>query len=198
MKKVFIIFLVLMICFISQVQAANFWDLNSKHWAYQYITSLTSSGVINGYEDLSFRPEGTITKGEFIKLVIVAALPSWIDLKDAESNFNHWASRYVWIAEKFGVLKNNTITIGNIDKPITRIEMVQIISKADLLMKGEKLQATEKIKFKDVITLNNEDLQLLKHAISKGLIKGYSDNTFRPTLNMTRAEAATMIYRFKE
>ncbi|MBR6640887.1 MAG: S-layer homology domain-containing protein, partial [Clostridia bacterium] len=104
----------------------------------------------------------------------------------------------VWIAEKFGVLKNNTITIGNIDKPITRIEMVQIISKADLLMKGEKLQATEKIKFKDVITLNNEDLQLLKHAISKGLIKGYSDNTFRPTLNMTRAEAATMIYRFKE
>lgn len=198
MKKVFIIFLVLMICFISQVQAATFWDLNPKHWAYQYITSLTSSGVIHGYEDLSFRPEGTITKGEFIKLVIVAVLPSWIDINDAESNFNHWASRYVWIAEKFGVLKNNTITIGNIDKPITRIEMVQIISKADLLMKGEKLQATEKIKFKDVITLNNEDLQLLKHAISKGLIKGYSDNTFRPTLNMTRAEAATMIYRFKE
>ncbi len=198
MKKVCIIFLVLMICIVSQVQAATFWDLSSKHWAYQYITSLTSSGVINGYEDLSFRPEGTITKGEFIKLVIVAALPSWIDINDAESNFNHWASRYVWIAEKFGVLKNNTITISNIDKPITRIEMVQIISKADLLMKGEKLQATEKIKFNDVITLNNEDLQLLKHAISKGLIKGYSDNTFRPTLNMTRAEAATMIYRFKE
>ncbi len=198
MKKVFIIFLVILICFANTIYAASFWDLSQKHWAYQYITSLTSNGVINGYEDASFRPEGTITKGEFIKLVVAAAMPSWIDIKDAESNLNHWAGRYVWIAEKYGVLKTGTITIKNIDQPITRIEMVRIISKADLLMKGESLQATEKIKFNDVITLNNEDLQLLKHAISKGLIKGYSDNTFRPTLNMTRAEAATMIYRFKE
>ena len=198
MRKVIIIFLVVTICFVTNVYAAIFWDLSSKHWAYQYIMSLTSNGVINGYEDSSFKPEGTITKGEFIKLVVAAALPTWIDMNDAESNLNHWAGKYVWIAEKYGVLKSGNITIKNIDQPITRIEMVQIISKADLLVKGEMLQATEKIKFNDVITLNGEDLQLLKHAISKGLIKGYSDNTFRPTLNMTRAEAATMIYRFKE
>ena len=198
MKKVFIIFLIFTMCFMNMVHAVTFWDLNAKHWAYKNIMELASCGVINGYEDASFKPEGTITKGEFIKLVIASAIPSWIDINDAESNFNHWASKYVWIAEKYGVLRNGIVNNSNIDKPITRIEMVRIIAKADLLMKGEKIQATEKIKFNDVITLNSEDLQLLKHAISKGLIKGYSDNTFRPTLNMTRAEAATMIYRFKE
>ena len=42
----------------------------------------------------------------------------------------------------------------------------------------------------------NDDLLLLKHACSKELITGYTDNSFKPFNNMTRAEAATMIYRF--
>lgn len=198
MKKIFLFFLMCTIFLVNVVQAVSFWDLPNSHWAKSYIMKLTSEGVINGYQDGSFRPDGTITNAEFIKLVIMSALPEWIDLNDAESNLNHWAGKYIWIAERYGVIKEGSITNKNIDTSITRIEMIRIIAKADLVMKGNDLKLNEKIKFKDVISLNSEDLQLLKHALSRNLITGYIDNTFRPTLNMTRAEAATMIYRFME
>ena len=58
----------------------------------------------------------------------MSALPDWIDINDAESKINHWAGRYVWIAERYGVLKAGSINISNIDKPITRIEMARIIT----------------------------------------------------------------------
>lgn len=198
MKKIFVyLFLASFIFLQPLVLAASFKDLNVSHWAYKYVVTLTNSKVINGYNDGTFKPEGTITNAEFIKLVVMAALPEWIDINDAESNFEHWASRYIWIAERYGLIKTGSITLENIDVPITRIEMVRIIVKADLTMKGNSLETSEKVKFKDVISLNNDDLLLLKHACSKNLITGYTDNTFRPHSNMTRAEAATMIYRFK-
>lgn len=198
MKKIFVyLFLASFIFLQPLVLAASFKDLNVSHWAYKYVVTLTNSKVINGYNDGTFKPEGTITNAEFIKLVVMAALPEWIDINDAESNFEHWASRYIWIAERYGLIKTGSITLENIDVPITRIEMVRIIVKADLTMKGNSLETSEKVKFKDVISLNSDDLLLLKHACSKNLITGYTDNTFRPHSNMTRAEAATMIYRFK-
>ncbi len=196
MKKILLCFLVCTMAISNVAKAATFWDLKESHWAYKYINVLTSQGIINGYTDHSFKPEGTITNGEFIKLIVMAALPDWIDLNDAESNLSHWAGKYIWIAERYGVLKAGTITLKNIDHPISRIDMVRIISKADLLMKGNSLKGSAKIKFNDVLSLNTEDLQLLKHALSENLITGYSDNTFRPDANMTRAEATTMIYRF--
>lgn len=198
MKKKFIyFFLAVFLITKSSAFAISYKDISQSHWAYKYITTLTTNKVINGYEDGTFRPDGTITNAEFIKLVVMAALPNWIDINDAESNFEHWASKYVWIAERYGLIKTGSIDLSNIDNSITRIEMVRIIVKADLTMKGNKLETSEKVKFKDVISLNSDDLLLLKHACSRNLITGYSDNTFRPHSNMTRAEAATMIYRFK-
>lgn len=191
-------FLLIIFMIFSSVYASSFKDLSGSHWAYEHIMYLTSKNVINGYSDGTFKPNGTITNAEFIKLVVMAALPDWISISDAESILNHWAGPYIWIAERYGVISAGSINLGNIDKPITRIEMVRIITKADLLMKGNSIATSEKVKFKDVLALNNNDLLYLKHACSKNLITGYSDNTFRPYNNMTRAEAATMIYRFSK
>ncbi len=198
MKKNIIFSLVVGIILLqTSVFAVSFRDIKSSHWAYKYVIELATNKVINGYTDGTFKPENTITRGEFVKLVVMAALPDWISIDDAESTFNHWASSYIWIAERYGLISTGSMNLENIDEPITRIEMVRIIVKADLAMKGNSLETKEKVKFKDVISLNNDDLLLLKHACSKELITGYTDNTFRPYNNMTRAEAATMIYRFK-
>lgn len=196
-RKLFFVFLVCCMFNCSFVFAISYSDMNSSHWAYKYVMELSNNNVINGYTDGSFRPEGTITNAEFIKLVVMAALPDWIDIKDAESSFNHWASPYIWIAERYGIISAGSITLSNADTPITRIGMVRIISKSDITMKGSSLETKGKVKFNDVLSLNSDDLLLLKHACSKGLITGYTDNSFKPFNNMTRAEAATMIYRFK-
>lgn len=40
------------------------------HWAYESIDFLTSQGFIQGYEDGTFRPDRTITRAEFITLLV--------------------------------------------------------------------------------------------------------------------------------
>ncbi len=204
LKRVYPYFIFLMIFVIFTVtvmptsMAVSFWDIKSNHWAYKFVISLTSQNVINGYEDGSFKPEGTITNAEFIKLVTVSALPDWVDVNDAESKINHWAGKYLWIAERYGIVSKGAYNLTNLDKPITRIEMVRIISKADIIIKGNQMSTNKKVTFNDVLSLNNNDLMMLRHACSRGLIAGYSDNSFKPYNNMTRAEAATMIYRFSK
>lgn len=125
-----------------------------------------------------------------------ASLPENFSMEDAESSFNHWAGIYVWIAERYGVISKNSIIKDNIDQPITRIEMARMVSKADIILKGKSFEQDKQLTFSDTLLLTRDDEMYLKHAVSRGLINGYSDGTFGPDKNMTRAEAATMIYRF--
>ena len=39
------------------------------HWANGYITALSSAGYVRGYEDGTFRPDGTITRAEAVKVI---------------------------------------------------------------------------------------------------------------------------------
>ena len=41
----------------------------SGHWAKKEINQFISSGYVNGYEDETFRPDNSITRAEFVKLV---------------------------------------------------------------------------------------------------------------------------------
>ena len=73
MKK----FLAILLCFIMLISttcfAAGFSDLTSEHWAYKNVTNLVENGVINGYPDGTYRPEKTITRGEFFKLIMTVS-----------------------------------------------------------------------------------------------------------------------------
>lgn len=46
-----------------------FVDLEKTHWSYRNIANLSGYGLINGYEDGTFRPEGVITRAEISKII---------------------------------------------------------------------------------------------------------------------------------
>ena len=200
MRKLLLLTMTLVViisCCASLCFAKEFPDVAKDHWAYRYIDELSNQGVINGYDDGTYKPSGTITRGEFTKLVIAACLPSDIDKSDLMSEFNHWAAPYVWVAEQYGVLEKGEFNEDNIDKPITRLEMVRLVSNADISFKESKVDTSRPEQdFMDVVDMSDEDYALLCHAVNSGLVKGYEDYTFRPENTMTRAEAATMIWRF--
>ena len=198
MKKLIYFLVILVILCSSFSLAKSFSDVPNTHWAYQYINELSDDGVINGYQEGVFKPSGTITKAEFLKLVIACCMPQNIDLSDIETSLNHWAANYVKIAEIYGIIQKNEYNIDNLNEPITRIEMVKLVAKADMILLGSPSKFDEETEFMDVAMLNLTDLYYLRHTVSNGLIKGYDDGTFRPDKTMSRAEAATMIWRLSE
>ena len=177
--------------------AKEFPDVDSSHWGLPYISKLSDEGIINGYNDGTFKPEGTVKRSEFLKLVMASCIPEGIDLAEVPQPFDHWAASYVGLAEIYAVVDEGFYTLENIEEPITRLEMARIIANADIGMRNSKLEeAKEGLLFIDIGNLDAMDTLLISHCVAKELIKGYEDGTFKPSKTMTRAEAATMIYRF--
>ena len=200
MKKMIcsLFLIVILFCFSSLVLAREFPDVDANHWAHQYISELSDKGVINGYTDGTFQPSGTVTRGEFLKLVLSACIPDDLDPDELGSAFDHWTGTYVWLAEKFFIIDMGEYTLENINEPITRIEMVRLISNADMTLKEHSANQSKELEFVDLVEVETKDLYLLKHAYSSGYITGYEDNTFKPSRTMSRAEAATMIWRLSK
>ena len=195
-RKIAVLLTCLLVVLGTTSFAVTFTDLTNEHWAYEYISTLADSGVINGYPDGSYLPEGTISRAEFLKLVIAASLPEGVDIKEAPMTFDHWAGQYLYVAETYGIVQRRAITLENIDEPITRIEMALMISKADVMLKFNSLNTEKEITFNDIDEMTSEEVRWLTHAVNRGFIEGYPDNTFGTKLNMTRAEAATVIFRY--
>ncbi|WP_346042407.1 S-layer homology domain-containing protein, partial [Paraclostridium tenue] len=63
----------------------------STHWAKKEINQFISSGYVNGYEDGTFRPDNSITRAEFVKLVNkYFGFNNKEDIKFSDINTNDW------------------------------------------------------------------------------------------------------------
>lgn len=65
-----------------------FSDLTNGHWAYKNIMSLYRSGLIQGYEDGTFKPESEVTRAEVVTVInkILGRNPSDSYVKTLEMN----------------------------------------------------------------------------------------------------------------
>lgn len=78
------------------------------------------------------------------------------------------------------------------EKEVTRAEAVRMF--VTLVNDGKEVSKNSKTDFKDANDAWYSDE--INFAVSKGFIKGYSDNTFKPNNSITRAEFAQMISVF--
>ena len=68
---------------IPENNGINFNDLAETHWAHKDIMSLTNLGVLNSYEDGTFRPDNNVTHAEMAKIITIA-----FDLQGNKENRN--------------------------------------------------------------------------------------------------------------
>ncbi|RKD29002.1 S-layer homology domain-containing protein [Thermohalobacter berrensis] len=165
-----------------------------NHWADATVGKLVELGILDGYGDGTFRPDNTITRAEFAKVVRTSLK---LDLKEG-NNFNdtknHWAKD-----EIYTLVQENIIVPSEYgqnyepDKNITRVEMAKMIVRAVGLDEKAKELVGQKTKFNDDNTIKSEDKGYIIIASENGIINGYPDNTFKPNGEATRAEASQMI-----
>lgn len=196
MKKILILLMIFVVVLPLTVFGA-FSDVASNHWASEYIIKLSDSGVINGYPDGTFKPDTTLTKGAFLKLIITASLDG-IDFTQVTGDFDHWAAPYVKIAENYGVLEKGDITKENIDEPMSRIDVIKVLSLCDINIRGREQKALDYLTFSDTDDLDTASEILLSHAVASEIIGGYPDGTFKPQNNLTRAEASKILGVYME
>lgn len=172
----------------------NFSDMEGN-WASQYVQKLFDLGAINGMPDGTFNPNGTITRAEFAKIIVNSLNLYLQDGNSFLDTANHWSKKYVQTA-----LKNNLIVVGDYsdykflpDNNLTRIEMAKMITRAmGKVGEAERLE-DQKTKLTDDSSIASGDKGYVLIAVENGIINGYSDGSFRPNDQATRAEASKMI-----
>ena len=165
----------------------TFNDING-HWSQNNIEELVALGVISGYPDGSFKPDGTITRAEFATLLVNAFKMSPQSGKIFADTTGHWAKDYIATAAASGLVSGyDTNTFGP-DDLITREQIAVMIVKALSLT-----MISEETTFSDDSAVSGWAKDAVATAAANGLMTGYPDNTFQPLGSATRAEAVTVI-----
>lgn len=180
---------------ISTSYAISFSDLEVSHWAYKDIMLLANQGIINGYEDGTYMPEQAVTRGEFLKLIMVALYEGNEYFEVNNFKIVHWAMPYAIEAAESGYLMDGT-SIADLNNYISRKEMVNILAKICIQNKIQKNEYGGIIRFSDIDSLDESTKLYINFVTENGLINGYTDGTFKADRTMTRAEVATVMSRF--
>ena len=163
------------------------------HWARVGILRAFELGFINGYPDKTFRPNGNITRAEFLTMLVKAFNMTSTKATSWEDVDRHWARNQIQIAANNGIVEGFSSTVFGPDQVITREQL------AVMLVRGIKLTpATQKSTFRDGKDISLWAVDAIDTASQWKLIQGYGDLSFRPQGPATRAEAVEMIIRALE
>lgn len=172
--------------------------VENVHFAAREIVQATNIGIMNGYPDGYFKPDEPITRCEFIKMLICLATNRSFDFASTDSEYTQWYGPYITIAEMQGVIDKNQYTVDELDEPITRLEMILMLSKTQIRMKSIPQTQIGTLKYTDIANLKQEEKELVLHAADYDLLEGMKDGTetlLQPNKYLTRGEAAAAIMR---
>lgn len=108
------------------VYLSSFSDIPSGKWYSNYIGFIESKGIINGYEDGTFRPDDIITRAEYVAVMARLEKLTGGNVTDFTDVKGHWAEKYISGAVDKGWISGYEDGTFNPDKGITRAEFVKL------------------------------------------------------------------------
>lgn len=166
-----------LVSFSASAEPNPFTD-SEAHWAKESIGKAVGKGYVDGYEDRTFRPDLSVTRAEFVKMV-VTALKLPVNEKTSDGA---WYLPYVNFAVGAGIHRWSDFSSGDWNTPITRQEMSRMIVRAT----DKELQKPDAAK---------SDGELMYLAAKAGLIQGLSGGRLGESEATTRAQSVTVIER---
>lgn len=156
------------------------------NWSVEYVAELFNKGAIAGYPDGTFKPNNSISRAEFTKIMVTS-----FGEDPGSYSAGHWATNYLNKAIEKGYIKKGEF--DDLNKAITRAEMARMISRA--LKETPQNIDLLKNQLTDFGQISSEYKDHIAKVYAAGIITGYPDGSFGPEKTATRAEASTMLVR---
>jgi len=114
--------------------ATDLTDVKEDVWYTGYVNALVAEGVINGYEDDTFRPNEELSRAEFAKMVVEAygleiAADADHPFTDVEDK---WYKDYVVTLYANGLINGTTDTTFSPDAQLKRIDFAKLAVDTDI------------------------------------------------------------------
>ena len=194
----------------------KFSDVTTEYsWAEEAINELVKSGAITGVDNKHFEPDSTVTKEQFAKMLVGALeIPLPEDKEEATeevqetSNIityndvseNRWSQPYISASSQFFYDDSFGAKTFNPEENYTREKCAYAIAMA-LGYGGKSANLLDadvlKDNFKDTDDISSALTRAVAMTVERGIVKG-SDKMIRPKGEVTRAEAAVLLYRAKQ
>lgn len=162
------------------------------HWGRVYIENLYVQGVIQGYEDGTFRPDEYVNRVELTKMALSAAnIDPEEPLEGSEFSFKDvegWQVEWVYPAWERDIVEGYSQTMFAPSRDITRAEALKI---AMLAFDVDVPDTGNEWAFED--TIDHWAISYINQAYLDFIVSGKTDNLFYPNDPITRAETAKII-----
>ena len=198
----------------------NLSDLEG-HWAQKEVEAAVASGWVDGYPDGSFKPEKSITRAEFTKMLLDAIhltpdseTVAWMkenaltdDIWGNPTEYTpklydmsgHWLTSQGWLdaALYSGMVVPDDYNGKNFrpEKAIARYEIALMTDRALGLVYPASQPVEGELPFTDKEEILDWMKGYVNESVKAGVLKGYPDGSFQPNKTSTRAEAVVMIQR---
>lgn len=188
------------------VSAATFTDINEVTWASSTIQAVSDKGLINGYEDGTFRAKNNVTYSEAMVMIY--------NLMDKTGNLKASATNTLSIYQsvlntyKIPTWSQSTVAYGlsaqilmaadlpkfttnGVSNPATRQDVAVMFGRA--LSEKYDIYAGTGVNYNDVWRISDEAMPYVDLLTRLGIVTGDDSGNFNPTANITRAEMAVMM-----
>lgn len=162
------------------------------HWAKDNIIQGVSKGIVLGYPDGTFKPDGSVTRAELAVMLMKALMPSIkgteLTFKDKEK-IGSWSAKEIAQCVELGIINGYPDGTFGPGKTISHAEMITMIVRAGNLPTAD-----------DAVTGYLDNAAIPEYARSKvaaaelyGILNYIVDNKFNSNKPSTRAESITAI-----
>jgi 2',3'-cyclic-nucleotide 2'-phosphodiesterase / 3'-nucleotidase len=169
----------------------GFSDVPTSHWAYGFINDLKEQGIVKGVSETKFNPEGTLTRGHFIAMV-VRSLGITSNTANPFTDVPEYLIDDVAAAFEAGITDGVSATKFNPNAPITREQMAAMLVRAYEVKTGKDFEPTTTSKYSDAKSISSYAKEYVDASYELEFMIGY-DGKFSPKNNATRAEAAKVV-----
>lgn len=177
----------------------NYTDLDPTLWYHRGVDYVLNNGMMIGVADTQFAPDWNTTRAMLVTVLWRAeGKPGAIDstFTDLEDGL-YYVDAVNWAAAN-GVVNGYSDTVFAPNDTITREQFAAIMYRYAKL-KGYDVsvaESTDISAYTDYAEISEYAIPAMQYTAGSGLITGRTETTLNPKANTTRAEMATILYRF--